>query len=640
MREGKRLHLGAVFPTLDHQSQYDLWSGIAEYAGKNDIHLTAYFGTYQTTNCEFAVHYETCFDAIGNGGSLDGVIIFAGFIAQNIGLDVFEKYIPKILHRLPTVFVSFAMPGVSSVLVDNAGGMHGAVEHLIQRHGKKRIAFVKGPDGHPEAEERLEGYKKALAANGIAFDTRYVLPGDFSLESGRAAAAELMGRRREISADAIVASDDETAIGVLAELKRRNISVPADIAVVGFDDERGSATFVPSISTVRQDFFELGRLSAETLYRKINGEAVEDVTYLTPTFVARESCGCAPSAEMEPGCAKKSDCALARKESQDADASIFHLLVRRITSSLVLLFDIDALAKELCWSLPELSIKTALVGFYREHIKSGDLNADRTIGRLIGFDGDKKFDLKHDDQAPGGQVPMRFYDYSTIGSFDFGRERRTLLFMPLFIKDEELGVALLSFDPQIPVGVYETLRVNISTAAKSVKLMSKIYELSTTDELTGLFNRRGFFQFAYSKLKYLSREAGIVPVILFMDMDGLKCINDTYGHSEGDKAISAFAQILKDILREGDIIGRIGGDEFAVFSSVKSETNTKQLEKRIRAELDEYNGGNHHAYSVACSIGCVVLDVVTKECFDAAMLRADSVLYEEKSEKRKKGLSR
>jgi diguanylate cyclase (GGDEF)-like protein len=127
---------------------------------------------------------------------------------------------------------------------------------------------------------------------------------------------------------------------------------------------------------------------------------------------------------------------------------------------------------------------------------------------------------------------------------------------------------------------------------------------------------------------------------MFMDMDGLKHINDTYGHSEGDAAISVFAKILKEAVREEDIVGRMGGDEFVVFSSVKSSANSKQLEGRIRAKLEEYNSGGHHSYRVAGSIGSVILEASTKECFEAAMLSADSVLYEEKMKKKKQGLSR
>jgi len=131
-----------------------------------------------------------------------------------------------------------------------------------------------------------------------------------------------------------------------------------------------------------------------------------------------------------------------------------------------------------------------------------------------------------------------------------------------------------------------------------------------------------------------------MPFVMFLDMDGLKNINDTYGHSEGDIAIAAFAKVLKEALREEDIIGRIGGDEFVVFSSVKSKEDGNHVVTRIREKLDEYNKRNLHPYQVQGSIGSIVLEESTKEYFEAAMLRADNVLYDEKMEKKKKGLSR
>jgi diguanylate cyclase (GGDEF)-like protein len=381
---------------------------------------------------------------------------------------------------------------------------------------------------------------------------------------------------------------------------------------------------------VRQDFSGLGSLSVETLYKKVCGEKVDEVINFTPVFIPRESCGCAIKVDLER------DNALIREERLFLEASTFRLLIRRTTSNLVLLFDNDSLAKELYWSLPELSIHAALVGLYRAPIKSDDPCADRMIDRLFGFDGKEKFNVVHNRRKP----VMRFSDYQTLGLFDFERERRAFFFLPLFTKDEEEGVLLISFNRQIPMDVYETLRINISTSVKGAELMSKIQELSITDELTGLFNRRGFFQFAHSKLKNLYREGDYVPIILFLDMDGLKQINDTYGHIEGDSAISAFAQVLRRALRDEDIVGRMGGDEFAIFSTVNSNTDGKLVENRIRAKLEEYNSKSSRKYEIAASIGSVVMEDATIESFDAAMLQADSVLYQEKSEKKKKGLSR
>jgi len=547
---------------------------------------------------------------------------------------------------------------------------------------------------------------------------------------------------RKVSVEAIAACDDETAIGILNELKIRGIVVPTDIAVTGFDDDRFSATFIPSISTVRQGFYDIGYKSAQMLCSKLSGEKVEDVNYIKPVFVPRQSCGCfekefsnsdlksddvridgdtimsfalrtiiplfpngipndipvkwisdlADKTKAKPFCKDEFlhllDEILITYSHYSQDFTVwykalnllssaveyhvdevdnlhsalstlfyattlvydirikgdkineFHLSdarvhLRRATSALTIAFDIEALADELSKSLPSISLNTMLIGLYSTPFKSGTPNVDRTIDTLIGFDGDKKFNMQHNTWNP-----ILFSDYSTIEGFDFERECRTLFFIPLFFKDEEVGVMLLPYDSQIPVETYESLRLSISTAVKGAELLTKIQTLSITDELSGLLNRRGFFQFSYSRLPHLKRDADRMPFLMFMDMDGLKFINDTYGHNEGDIAISVFSEILKETLREEDIIGRMGGDEFVVFSSIKSIKDGEHLVTRIREKLVEYNTKNLHPYDVQGSIGSVILEAATKECFEAAMLSADSILYEEKMEKKKKGLSR
>ena len=461
MKNKRRFHFGVIFSTMDNTNQYDIWTGIVEYARKNDIHLTAYFGTYQMTTNEFVSHFDTCFETIRNSASLDGVIMFSGFIAHIMGNESFEKYAARIPGHLPVVSVSYAMPGIPSVIVDNVAGMYDAVEHLIKVHGKKKIAFVKGPNGHPEAEKRLEGYKMALAANKIPYDGRYIFPGNFDRDSGKNAVRKIL-ENPALQIDAIAASNDASAIGVLNELKNYDLSAPADFAVTGFDDDRESAVFIPSISTARQDFFKFGLIGAEMLMNQIKKKAAKEITEMPPLFIRRESCGCSEAEfwEAEP-----------EKERKFKEIALndTRWMARRAAGNLVLIFDIDSLAEELHKSLTSISIGTAIIGLYRSPIKSGSDDADRTINTLIGFDGSQKFDIKNN-----GRKPIIFSDYSTIERFDFESERRDLFFIPLFFKDEEFGIMLMPFDSGITVDTYETLRINISTAVKGAELIKEI----------------------------------------------------------------------------------------------------------------------------------------------------------------------
>ncbi|MDR0304427.1 MAG: diguanylate cyclase [Chitinispirillales bacterium] len=743
VKQEKRLHFGVLFSSIDSVSQCEIWYGIVAYAKENNINLTAYVGTYQSKDGAFDTHYETCLSAIKSNDSLDGVILFSGFIAEDIGseIDKFKEYAKNLYKKIPLVSVSFPISEIPSVLVDNEKGIYCAVDHLIKNHSKKKIAFVRGPYGHPEAEARLEGYKKALKDNGIKFNADYVLPGHFSYETGRAAVAELIDKRK-LSFDAIAVSDDEMAIGVVEELNSRNILVPTNIAVTGFDDEVVSEMYIPSLSTVRQAFFDIGVKSVKTLYNQIMKVPVKKVEFIPSLFVMRQSCGClggsviASSVDAEEtskhlntvysfvlrkfiSCFPKEISShhvhswatalveeITRPEFSkerflhlfndiliyyrrySRDFTIWHevinilfegvefhrkkisnvnvifsalssasgiiydilsreekfkrlemdeakLLMRKTTNKLVLTFDMDAMCEELIESMPEFSIYTVLIGLYKNPVLREDVNADRNIDKVVGFDGQSKISLKHN-----ARYPVSFSNYSTISGFEFEKEHRMLFFIPLFFKDEELGVMLISYNSMNPMDIYETLRINISTAVKGAELLERVKVLSITDEMTGLLNRRGFFQFAHSRIVHLLRRPEIVTLVLFIDMDGLKFINDNYGHKEGDIAISVCARLLRDVLREEDIIGRIGGDEFVVFSSVKKDEDCSYLVNRIRKKFEEYNDEKNHQYMISCSVGAVVLDKTTKENFEAALLKADSVLYAEKSEKKKKGIIR
>jgi diguanylate cyclase (GGDEF)-like protein len=111
------------------------------------------------------------------------------------------------------------------------------------------------------------------------------------------------------------------------------------------------------------------------------------------------------------------------------------------------------------------------------------------------------------------------------------------------------------------------------------------HALSITDELTGLHNRRGFFTLAQQQMKVSERSGGAL-LLFFVDLDDLKHINDTFGHLEGDKALIEVSNVLRDTFRESDIIGRIGGDEFAVLAIETSDLTEEALITRLRDAID------------------------------------------------------
>ncbi|MGJ5628991.1 GGDEF domain-containing response regulator [Nostoc sp. CALU 1950] len=165
-----------------------------------------------------------------------------------------------------------------------------------------------------------------------------------------------------------------------------------------------------------------------------------------------------------------------------------------------------------------------------------------------------------------------------------------------------------------------------------LKAESEIRQLSLTDELTGLYNRRGFFWLANQQFK-IAQRTQMFCCLLFVDLDGLKQINDSLGHEIGDRMLVDTAQLLKQTFRDSDIIARLGGDEFVIFVPVCSRT-TEEFYPRLQSNIDRFNQEHNHSYQLSISIGvtqCVLNENVSLE---QLIEEADKLMYEQKRAKR------
>ena len=151
--------------------------------------------------------------------------------------------------------------------------------------------------------------------------------------------------------------------------------------------------------------------------------------------------------------------------------------------------------------------------------------------------------------------------------------------------------------------------------------------LSVIDELTQLKNRRGFFELAEQALKVAKREHHALG-LFFMDLNGLKQINDTFGHLVGDQALRDAATVLHHTFRDSDIVARLGGDEFVALAHVTRDLDA--LRRRLREHLDAFNAENERRYVLDLSIGTALVNVTSDEDIQTLIERADAAMYEEK----------
>jgi len=228
---------------------------------------------------------------------VDGMLIAEGIVGS--------EYLARVAARVPVVLVAGSPdePHADVFGVDNRAGTRALVGHLVERHGRTRLFEITGPPEAPDARERHHALAEAVTAHpGATLAGSF--QGWFAAMSGQLAVREILTRPRRERPDAIICANDQMAIGAIRELQLAGVRVPADIAVVGFDDMHAGALLIPPLTTVRQPMRLLGeRACARLLQRIAQPDLPRQVERLPAELIIRESCGCHPHTAPPPGSA-------------------------------------------------------------------------------------------------------------------------------------------------------------------------------------------------------------------------------------------------------------------------------------------------------------------------------------------------
>ena len=272
----RRTHtVGTLLPDLYGEYFSELIRGIDLKARARGLHLlvsSSHGDVNEATAALRAMH-----------GRVDGLLVMSPHVNS-------ESLAHNLPHGLPVVLINTRLPegAQSSFAVDNHGGAYAMTRHLISR-GHKLLAFIAGPDNNYEAQERLRGFRAALA-DLLPGAPALVLPGDFTEESGWRAGSEISALA--IRPTAVFCGNDMMAIGCLAALAEAGVRVPHDIALAGFDDIPIARYVTPPLTTVRVRIAELGSLALDRLASAIENPGRSAVQHQTlrAELVVRQSC--------------------------------------------------------------------------------------------------------------------------------------------------------------------------------------------------------------------------------------------------------------------------------------------------------------------------------------------------------------
>lgn len=533
---------------------------------------------------------------------------------------------------IPIITIASNIEGYEHVMYDNAKGVRDAVEYLIEQ-GRQKIACLAGFTDNNDAAERLDAYRKVLMAHGIEPDDRLV--GYCNMTSMCGDEIErLFTRNPDI--DAIVCVNDETARAVYDYLNGTGRIIGKDVAVVGFDDLSYAYKMNPPLSTVRADPADLGYQAVrEGIKHLKTGEPVN--SSVTTTFIKRASAGLenvenqVSVAEFDVNIEKM---LMDLRTTNRAAKEMFSFNKYVDQNYAALLTGMTMLGIEYCYLY---LLPTPVI-----HLQTDRWNKpEELMMKACLYGGNAMVIPRYRQRIPLNKI----YSHSLMP-----RDRRyTMILLDLFSTDMQYGIAMMEFHFDKHYCI-EALGYQMSAAVRMLKLMQTQEETQRqleenlsqleenninlnkeafSDRLTGLLNRRGFEEKANEILIDISNQGKYI-MVAYADMDNLKIINDRFGHKEGDFALRACADMIRDVFGGDDIIGRIGGDEYAVVSLSDEPVNMRELRERAAARMAKFNQDSEKPYNVRFTIGGYTQSFLQGSRLSNMLENADNDLYEAK----------
>jgi PAS domain S-box-containing protein len=298
------------------------WLGVIDAAQERDVNVICFLGenlqapkgfhpnvnavsdVSKTLDSPRGFHSQaTSIFELASSGTLDGLIVWASVLNWFVDIDTMVDFCKR--YQLPVVSAEVPLTGIPSVLIGDYPGMYSVVSHLIEAHGHRRIAFLRGPENHVGARERYRGYMTALADHGLALDPGLVTsPISWDGKAGARVLLDERGLQPRIDFDALVGANDGLVTGVHAIFEERGILVPDQVAVAGFDNTPELGVYMPPYTTVDPQVYRVGRQALELLLSLLHGASAPESITVPARLIVRRSCGCAERAVIQAGAAR------------------------------------------------------------------------------------------------------------------------------------------------------------------------------------------------------------------------------------------------------------------------------------------------------------------------------------------------
>lgn len=744
-----RMLIGILISGITEDYTMNLCKGIESMAAKDGVQCVEIPGKYVGFDYESDVQGKNnyCYNSLFSYGFLscfDGLIIEMASVLMYADAAKKEKFV-NLFKDIPHVFVSYENKNFSCVSIDNKAGLRDALEYTY-KNGAKTYAMIGGPENNVDAIERRACFEEFLKDHDIPIEEKIYEHGSFWRDCTKNV-EKLVSNN--LDADVYVGANDVLAKRLYESCEKFGRRPGKDVSVIGFDDSDFCIRAYPTISSIRTDIVDMGKMGYELLMETIAGKPHRHA-FVPSKFILRDSI-CHRSANDMTTAGNHitfKDVVKTNIHIEDHPelvsfdkrfGEIFDLLEFATGTEFLKGIEqlsgiIDDLFRSHCMKYLDWEIFVNMVGacykrdlntvtdsklkdvinreyilyieklmkgsqtldesmgninmssvynmeaFFKETVqftRNADLNYARFLENLdfmyiknaylflyekeIGYFQDEVFEvpkylylkayLKDGQVAsvPKAKQKMKkdkifhndFVDWSQVN-------RYTLI--PIISERFLYGILVCDIQPK-SFDLTNIFACQLGAAVKMLQLstennrimneyeesMRKLKEynitldnMSKTDALTGLNNRRGFYVRVEKMMELCPNEKASL-LVGYADMNDLKIINDRFGHDDGDFSLKTIASILTDFVTEHNgFAARIGGDEFAFAISVPAQCDATVYSDEIHQMFDSFNESSLKPYNVSVSVGLSMINNGNLIPIDDALNQADEMLYEEK----------
>ncbi|MBP0962474.1 MAG: GGDEF domain-containing protein [Oscillospiraceae bacterium] len=640
MGKRKRIALFASFPETAHVRR--VTDGIRIQCEKYDYDLCVFSASaHLSFPVEAYSRAEASVFDIADFGKIDGVILDP--ITLKGDKDDYAKN--RLLGRLsqykdlPVFSLEIPIEGTALIPHDNEEILRAICRHVIRLHNAKIVCILTGPKGDKVAEERLAIFLDELGKYGVSVLPEHIVYGDFWYTGGDRLADSIAGGEIPFP-DAVVCASDYMALGLIEKLMKHGVKVPEDIIVTGFDATDEGASSRISLTSYEANDVQIAANAVDHIRKIIEPEAqitpyVSDPDRL---YHSGASCGCLTDPVHAVESLRQ---ALYYTTPNFADSE----LKKKV--NIGILMESYALENFTASGTPDECMASILASVYL-------ISPYRKFSLCL-----KENWLTDDSETAGYSDNMfitvsasaddsvNFYGVNNASSFslscmhpslDEPRDKASVFyFSPVHFEGKALGYTVIEreiSDKHKPDLVLRTWLRFINISLEMIRSRERLHSLSVRDEMTGLYNRRGMNKAFRKLLECAGPEDRLFVSVI--DMDGLKYINDTFGHKDGDFSIKEIASAIAAFARKDEICVRGGGDEFFVIGiGSYSADNAAGYAEEFTAFLAERTKNIDKPYEISASVGCVVCGLSENSSLDRALSEADEIMYQNKIRRKK-----